>query len=357
MKKILIILGVLLPIILWGAGCGQSSQPDPEVSQSEKSDISCPANLEVWEAVHGSFARQDSSQYNNAVLQMKYLSNSCVMFEFRLMEGSESEAAVSELVIPAVLLVDDNGMGVYESDPDAEYPLSINFVLSDDGKQIEVTHTGETDISPDGVYIFTDVSLEVSDTSATSIIEFLPTAVTSLNSNVGPYTIQYPEALVSDWFYPVEATFDDTGKVISKFLVAKDLSAIYRADEDIEPVLIFGSAQPMLEAETFFMPNYEEPQGFTEDEIIAEMSYEGQPVASVELENGPALLIDASSPLIAVLPWNLPYTLTAESSDPSIVSVDENGIVKAIGVGEATISGILTVDDGTKEFSIDVWVD
>ncbi len=340
MKKLVRIFGLLLPILLCCVGCGQSSQSTSGVPS------------EIWKEVFGSFTRQDSSQYKNGVLQMKYLSNSCVMFEFRLMEGSESEVATKTVVIPAVMLVDDNGVGRYESDSDAEKPLSINFVLSEDGKQVNVTHTGETDISPDGVYIFTNAGMEVSETSATSIINHLSTAATSLNSNVGVYTIQYPESLVSDWFYPVQATFDDTGKVLAQFLVAKDLSAVYRADDDITPVLIFGSAQPMLEAETI---RWEAPEGSEEDGVSSERSY--KPLASVELESGTALSMGSSSPLIAVLPWELPYTLTAKSSAPSVVSVDEKGMVKAVAVGKATISGTLSVDDGTKEFSIDVSVD
>lgn len=349
MKKLLRIFGVLLPILLCCAGCGQSSQP-------ASNETGAPS--EVWEAVSGSFARQDSNQYDNGVLQMKYLTDSsCVMFEFRLMEGSESEATSSNLVIPGVMLVDDKDVGRYESDPDAEKPLSINFVLSEDGKQVNVTHTGETDISPDGVYIFTNSGLEVSNTSATSIIRFLPTAATSLNSNLGAYTIEYPEALVSDWFYPVQATFDDSGKVLAKFLVAQDLSAVYRADDDIDPVLIFGSAQPMLEAEKIFFPDDDASKGSEEDGVVAERLDVEQPVAWVELKNGTALSIGSSSPLIAVLPWELSYTLTAKSSDPSVVSVDENGMVKAVAVGTATISGTLSVDDGTKEFSIEVSID
>lgn len=39
----------------------------------------------------------------------------------------------------------------------------------------------------------------------------------------------------------MEATFDDTGVVLAKFLIAKDLSAVYRVDDDIDPFLIFGS--------------------------------------------------------------------------------------------------------------------
>ena len=55
----------------------QNNNPDNNIEAET-------ASREDWEAIKGSFVRDDSSQYNNAVLQMKYLSNDCVMFEFRL---------------------------------------------------------------------------------------------------------------------------------------------------------------------------------------------------------------------------------------------------------------------------------
>jgi len=360
MNKLFKIFGVLLTVIFCCVGCGQSSQTisdDPQskdVTVTSSSEMSSESSA-VWETLSGEFTRNDSSQYNNASLQMKYLSNDCVMFEFRLMEGSESQDWADTLILPFVLLVDDNGVGHYESDADATNPITIDFFLSEDGQQITVTHTGDVSISPDGVYDFVYEGLEISERSATAILDHLPTAVTSLNSNNGAYTIQYPDALVSDWFYPVEATFDDNGVILAKFIIAKDLSAVYRVDDDIDPVLIFGSAQPMLDAEIiqYNKVDSEEPD---EDGTYIEESCEMLPLVSVGLEDGTILTSGTTTELLPIMPWELPYTLTAESSDSSVVAVDENGIVTAICEGEATLSGILYIDDGQKAFSIDVIV-
>ncbi|MFA9422968.1 MAG: Ig-like domain-containing protein [Sedimentibacter sp.] len=350
MNKLFKYFWVLLTVILCCVGCGQPLQTTADASQSK--DITTTNSSEmpsvssaVWETLSGEFTRNDSSQYNNASLQMKYLSNDCVMFEFRLMEGSESQDWADTLILPFVLLVDDNGVGHYESDADAINPINIDFLLSEDGQQITVTHTGDVSISPDGIYDFVNEGLEVSECSATAILDHLPTAATSLNSNNGAYTIQYPDALVSDWFYPVEATFDDNGVALAKFIIAKDLSVVYRVDDDIDPVLIFGTAQPMLDAETIHY-----------NEIDEEESYETLPLVSVGLEDGIALTPGTTTELLPIMPWKLPYTLTAESSDPSVVTVDENGKVTAIAEGQATLSGTLYIDDGQKAFSIDVIV-
>jgi hypothetical protein len=156
------IIFVVLALTLILSGCGQVSEdapsnesaPEPALNSSveEAVEISDKSVPEVWKTLSGSFVREDSSQCSNGTLQMKYLSNDCVIFEFDLMEGSESEGCADTLILSSVLLVDDNGVGHYESKLDTENPLTIDFYLSEDGKQVTVAHTGELSISPDGVY-------------------------------------------------------------------------------------------------------------------------------------------------------------------------------------------------------------
>lgn len=156
-----------LALMLILSGCSKvtedasSNELTPKLAlNSSEGEVSVPSDkseaLKVWETLSGGFVRNDSSQYSNGSLQMKYLSNDCVMFEFDLMEGSESKDFTDTLVLSFVLLVDDNGVGHYESDPETENPLTIDFYLSEDGKLVTVTHTGELSISPDGVYNFED---------------------------------------------------------------------------------------------------------------------------------------------------------------------------------------------------------
>lgn len=337
MKKLLTIIS--LAAILFCVGC------TPTKNETESS-------IGAWESVSGTYTREGSAQYDNGVLQMKYLSNNCAMFELKLMQGSEAEESVQTLVLPFVLIIGEDGVGRYESLPESEKLFSIDFALSEDGKTITITHKGELSLSPDGIYTFIDNGLEVSEVSAIAILEQLPTAATSLNHNNGAYTIQYPDELVADWFYPVQAVFNDSGAVLAKFLIAKDLSAVYRADDDIEPVLIFGSAQPMLDAKTIPLRD-----GVSEGEEIAEWVDEPLPLVGAAIADGVHLARGQESRLTVTMPWELPHTLTAESSDPSVVEVDKNGVVKAVSAGKATISGTIAVDDGEKKFSIEVSVD
>lgn len=345
MKKSLALAALLLAVALCFGLAGCKAKDDSGETQQGNTTQA------AWESISGSYVREDSSQYNNAVLQMKYLSNDCVMFEFRLMEGSEAEDMADNLVLPFVMIVGDDGVGRYETLPESEKPFSLEFALAKDGKSVTVKHQGELPMSPDGVYTFTDGGLEVSEISAIAILEHLPTVATSLNHNNGAYTVQYPDALVSDWFYPVQAVFEDSGEVLAKFLIAKDLSAVYRVDDGIDPVLIFGSAQPMLNAET--MPFRDEmPEG----EEIAEWANEPMPIVGAEIADGVYLAPGQESRLTVTMPWELPYTLIAESSDPSVAEVNEKGVIKGVSAGEATISGTIEVDDGKKKFSIKVLV-
>ena len=341
MKRINVLLAVLLALSLLLAGCASTPAPDDHSPGDG-----------VWETVCGSYAWDESSQYTNSVLSLMWLDDGCVLFEFNLMEGSEEEDSATELTVSGVLNVQEDGSVIYEAaSDDGESRLMIGFEISEDGKQVTVSHEGELPISPDGNYTFTDSGMEVSDYSATELVRYLPTDATGLNTDLGAYTLNYPESLVSGWFYPLDATFDDSGECLAKFIVAKDLSAVFRVDDDMEPVLIYGSAQPMMDGETWPEFDDEVNEGSV-DEPAEEISYEPYPLVSVGADNGTFLTVGESTMLLANLPWDLPFTLEASSADTSIADVDENGVITAVTPGETSIIGTLTVEDGVKEFEI-----
>jgi hypothetical protein len=339
MKKIFaMLLAALLCFGLFACGNKGGNDEDP----GEGMDYG------VWETLRGNYWRTDSSQYNNATLQMMYLGNGCAMFEFRLMEGSESENWARDMVLPFVMLIGEDGIGRYESDPDSAASLKITVELSEDGKSATVAHTGDMPIPCDGVYEFNDEGLEVTEMSAAAILDHLPTAATSLNHNLGDYTINYAEEVVADWFYPVTATFDDTGAVLAKFIIARDLSAVYRVDDDIDPVLIFGSAPPMLDYEYYIYPEIEGDDVEAEPVLVS--------LVEVISEAGLTLEPGGTSQLLAALPWDFEYAIEAKSAYPSIFTVSADGVIQAVGEGCANLSGTLTVDDGAKLFEIEITV-
>ncbi len=318
----------------------------------------------LWKEVCGSYARENSSEYSNGVLSMKYLGKDDVIVELKLMEGSESEAEAIETVISGVMHTENNsGTIAYQND---ENPISVNLQISDDLKSVEITHTGELSISPDGKYAFTNEGIEVSDESAVTILGYLSEDSTGLYGGIEGYTVNPPESLVGDWFYTVTATDNILGTEYP-FIIAKDMTSVYRVDEGMDTSLIYGSAKSMMEAQTYLYDedydddglgdNFSEGEGEDDVELTDLVTIFDEPiqVASVETENGTLLVVGNSEKLVAKLPWNLPYTITATSEDSSIISVDGDTIT-AVSAGETTVTGKLKVDDAEKDFSINILV-
>ncbi len=344
----------LISIALILGGC----TPKNEDSKPENQEIETPVNsisLEKWETMNATFTRENSSQYDNSTLMIKYLSNSCALFEFRLMQGSESEDLAVDTIVSGVMIIDDNGKGTYETIEDAENQYTLEFDLSQDGQTVDVKHDGALEISPDGKYLYVDDHVELSDVSVGEIIEFLPTVATSLNGNIGQYTINYPDSLISDWFYTVEAVLDDSKKVLAKFFIAKDLSAVFRADDDIEPVMIFGSAQPMMD---YFIT--ENPDNISEEELDSDIDgnaeSSSQKLVNVMIADGSIMTPKTTSELIAIIPADLPYTLTAQSLDNEVALVDENNVVTAVAEGETEIQCEVRCEDGVSKINIPIYV-
>lgn len=361
MKRSVKYLCALLALALCLAGCGQGTVPASSLAAAPSEAPESPAApAGDWESVHGVFSRDDSTQYNDGLLGMMHLSDGIVLVEFDLTQGSEAEDTVDDYGVAFTMLVDESGIGRYEAPPDAASPFTVDIALSDGGQKATVTQTGDLPISCAGSYTFVESNLEVSEYSALALLEHLPTATTSLNSNNGAYTLQLPDSLVADWFYPVEATFDDTGAVLARFIVANDLSAVYRVDDGIEPTLIYGSAQPMMEAQVYPLSLFEEAEAEEEpDTTLAEpMELELTPVVSVGMADGAFLPMGGSGRLEARLPWELTYALSGlSSSEPAVAIVDDQGVVTAVDLGETVISGTLSIDDGQRPFEVAVTVD
>ena len=143
--------------------------------------------------------------------------------------------------------------------------------------------------------------------------------------------------------------------MLAKFFIAKDLSAVFRADDDIEPVMIFGSAQPMMD---YFI--IENPDNISEEELDSDIDgnaeSSSQKLVNVMIADGSIMTPKTTSELIAIIPADLPYTLTAQSLDNEVALVDENNVVTAVAEGETEIQCEVRCEDGVSKINIPIYV-
>lgn len=311
------------------------------------------AKQESWHVVKGSYAKNDNSQYNSGVLSLMYLDNDVVMFEFFMMKGSESEDTSSNFCLAGAFYVDDNGIGIYEHPKTGD--VKITFDLTEG--EVSVNQTGKLPINVSGEYSFVENNINVTESAAVEILEQLPTATTSLNHNNGEYKLVMSDEMVNGWFYDVKANFLDTDALIAEFYIASDMSAVYRVDIDT-PILIWGSAQPMLDA-TYFSDN-ESLFGITVDEnnIYSNDTNEDGDFSKVNyvsiIPQNDAIAIGDSTSTVITVPGMIEYTLNCKSSNPKIAKIDDKGEITAVAEGEAVITGVITIDGAEKSFEFSV---
>ena len=284
-----------------------------------------------WKKAEGLYVWKQSAQYSNGFLYVKPMEEDLYLFEFKTMRGSEAEDSSYDYNVAGILLVNDKGEG--EADFDVEKkPVKLTFTLK--GKTIAVKQTGEMPADVSGEYDFQEKSYNATEAAATAILEGIAPAKTSLNSSNRPYRLVYANETVGGWFYDVRAIHQPSKKMFARFLVAADLTAVYRNDDVKNPQLIYGSPATMLTAE--FAPLLQEeeeeeeapvPEGATEEKVENKGSDNGgdQSRLSAVVSVGPAdpaIKVGESSKLRVTIPGNLKYKLSdLKSSADDKVSV------------------------------------
>lgn len=317
------------------------------------------AGSDKWKKAEGNYTWTQSSQFNNGTLYVRLLEEDLVLFDFKTMRGSEAENSAFDFNTAGIFLAEDN-KGEAEFEVNKKI-VTLNFVL--DGKKIKVTQKGEMPANLSGVYEFTEKGYDGSEAAATAIIEGIAPAKTSLTAANRPYNLVYANDSIGGWFYNVMAIHTPTKKTFARFLVAADMSAVYRVEGKNKPQLIYGSAKNMLKAQ--YAPLLEKTdamdvniEGKDESKNTNPNSVEDQSTLSAVVSVGPKdydIKVGTKSQLVVSIPGNLKYKLTdLKSSSSDKVSVDANGNLEAKAEGDAFISGKLVVDDASADFSVAV---
>jgi hypothetical protein len=317
------------------------------------------ASPDDWYAVSGTYNQADGSQYNSGKLQLLPLDNGGVLFELDVMQGSEAEDIATDFRLSGTLYVEEDGTGAWEEETETGM-VSLRFFL--EGDTVTVTQTGTLPVPVEGTYNWLEDYFEATPESAGELLEGLATATTSLNHNNGEYLLEMSDQEVDGWFYDMKAVFADTGALIGEFLIANDLSAVYRIDTE-EPILIYGSADSMMDAvKTVVLEEGEEDttvSGAENDQADADV--EDDLLVTIPLVDAipsqSMLPVGETATVVPFTPGNLPAMITCISEDPEIAAVDASGVITGISPGPAVISGTINVDGSEKAFrcEISVW--
>ncbi len=321
------------------------------------------ATSEDGSQIYGTYIKVDADQDSSGKLQLLPVDDSVVLFEFDVVKGNKTDNN-TDFRFPGTLFVDENGMGQWEGDTSDGF-VSLTFHWSE--KSIEVMQNGSLPASVAGRYTWQRDTMEMTIEAAGALLENLPTAATGLNSNNGVYRLEESEVLVDNWFYHLKAVFADTGAIIGEYLVAKDMSAVYRVDTEA-PLLIYGSAAPMMAA------TYEIGLGdgdgnatlavWNESGVVNEgmdISEAERATLSIQLVDAApaASLLEAGKtmPINVRTPGQIPSILTADSGNPAVATVDTEGNIQGLSPGTTSIAGVITLDGVEKpfQFDINVW--
>lgn len=302
-----------------------------------------------WTTVKGTYAREESIQ--SGTLSLMYLDNDVVMFEFFISESTSDYLKNKNFCLAGAFYLDDNGVGIYENPKTGN--VQLRFELS--GNTVTIKQSGVLPMNVGGKYRFVNSGIKVTDAAATEILEQLPTAATSLNHNNGEYKLSMSQEMVDGWFYDVKANFVDTNALIAEFYIAGDMSAVYRVDTET-PILIWGSAQPMLDA--VYPINAESLLGTTSatgDDRSSESADQVLKAYYVSaLPQSEAIAVGNSTPIIVTVPGEIGHTMQCFSSSPKVAKVDDKGVITAVSAGETAINVTVTIDDAKKSFTFTV---
>ena len=316
------------------------------------------ASKNDWKNTAGCYVWTESSQYNNGVLNIKPLGDDKYLYELKVMRGSEEEDSAEDFVTAGVFEINEDGDGIAEVDYQNNDTVELRFVLKD--KSITAYQDGPLPLDVQGEYRFNEDSFDVSEAAAAALLAGLPEKQTGLPEDADDYKLLYAEEPVDGWFYQLTA-LDDEGKVIAKFLVAADLSAVYRNDKEDEVSLIYGDPINMLAAKRAPLVEEDELEGPAiesgelegdEDapDLPATAASELSPLVTVAPEEA-SLKVGERTRIVASLPGCVGYNVTdLRSSNSDIVKVDGDVQLLAVKPGTATITGKLLLEKGEKAF-------
>lgn len=231
MKKIINIFIIFFVLLFCISGCKENNATP---SATEKG-----ANPVVWESVSDNYIRDGSNENNSTTLEMKYINNDKLIFQFNINDDNDAK----EISFPGVMEIYNNDIGHFETDPEIFPNYKLLFKISNNGKKIVVEDNSISDISFAGTYRLYDNDFTLTHEGLESLFVFLPYLAPELN-NKSDYNIIVEDNLLEDTYFVTDVNSKSTDTKLARFYIAKDLSVIYQIYEGVEPVVVFSSSSP-----------------------------------------------------------------------------------------------------------------
>lgn len=328
--------------------------------------LACAASKKEWQNAQGSYVWTESSQFNNGILNIMPLENDLYLYEFKVVRGSEEEDSTEEFQTAGIFTINEEGDGIAEVRYQDNDIVEIRFVLNNN--VIAAYQDGPLPLDIQGDYKHNEDTFDVSENAAVALIESLTPAVTSLTSANRPYKLVYADETVDGWFYQVTAVHEPSDTVIAKYLVAADLSAVYRNDDGIdEPGLIYGSPLNMLaaqraplveenEIEAPAIENGEQEGDVEEKEAGSEDEAQLSPLVAIAPEQE-SLRMGEKTKIVAQLPGDIGYSIAnLVSQDDKILRVTGDNELEGLAPGTVKVRGKLHLEKGEKAFETKITV-
>ena len=185
------------------------------------------ANASWHDFMQATYGKENNSQYTNASVSFLKLKNPTILFDFRLMEGSENRDKAYASNVAGIMIPNSSTSGAATIVVDGK-KVELNFLLKDN--VVTVSQKGTLPINASGQYVFTSKDFRSSDKSIIALIESLPPSLTSLNVYNRPYRLEVIDKLTSTGDYEVKAIHEPSKKVFALFTVHPDLHSVYRED-------------------------------------------------------------------------------------------------------------------------------
>lgn len=297
-----------------------------------------PENVTILE---GTFCKQEG----NGVIAIKKINDHEILVQ-ETVDSKEKESGADNQFYFSEIFNITNGTAEWMSTDQNGNAFSSVITFAEEGKTVKITHYGTWDNpEADGTFVYEGTEAVFSEESMVKYLGGLSTQITGIKKDFGkdnPYEVFSSEPL-GQWFCLVDAYDWEEDRLVGRYYVAEDLSAVFQYDASLdENLLIYGSAGNTLNKEYACEIENEE------DQTVETLTL---PLIYAVVTDGTVLEKGAEADLSVVAPLDLSYGIRPISWESEKISVDGTRLT-AVEAGETKLQVEITCCDVKKTCEI-----